>query len=105
MTRRYRAACTSEHVPPLRRITSAAVCSRLFISVLSRSLPFHQLQNEGIFLGSSPPAGSRLQKAPTFVPVFSRVTRPVLVWSPIKQPTLVQPVGTGRPFTLTVTSP
>ena len=34
---------------------------------------------------------------PTEEPVFSKHPRPVLVWSPIKQPTLVSPVSIEFP--------
>src|SRR5205814_2056808 len=75
---RYSTASASPHARPRRPITFAAVCTSRGRLALSVRLPSHQLQNDGTYFGSSRPDGSKLQKTPAFVPVFSSVPSPVL---------------------------
>ena len=77
-------------------VTCSAVSRCLARLPCSLARPSNTPQNDGTYFGSSPPLGSRLQKTPAVVPVFSSVPRPVLVWSPRKQPTFVRPVSTRR---------
>ena len=54
--------------------------------------------NEGICFGISSPAGSSIVMTPTDEPVLNSVQSAVLVWSPMKHPTFVDPVSTDSPF-------
>src|SRR5262249_37251806 len=102
---RIKAPCTGVNAQPRRAITSWAIRSRSIRLEWSTRLPFHQLANEGTYFGKSEPDGSRLQKIPMLLPVLSKVPSPVLVWSPMKEPTLFEPLATGSPLITTFTSP
>src|SRR5262249_27457637 len=76
---RYSSSCSLVNSTPRRAITLRAVSSRAGQSRFSVRAPFQTLQNEGTYFGNSPPLGSRLQKTPALVPVFSRVPSPDFV--------------------------
>lgn len=61
-----------------------------------------QSVNEGTSLVMNP---CICEAMPIFLPVYICVPIDALAWSPMKQPTLVEPVSTFFPFVVTCTFP
>ena len=60
--------------------------------------------NDGMYFGSGLPVAMIIAIAPTNEPVLKNVPTDVLAWSPIKEPTFVEPVSIGRrPSSITET--
>ena len=91
---------------PRREVASRAVSYSRRLPGPSLTTPLCSQANEGMNFGSSMPGMASWAIAPTYAPVFKSVPMHVFTWSPIRAPTLFEPVSIAvRPSRTTLTRP
>ena len=87
------ASASVDHSHPRLLMALFAVPYRLRLPKPFVTIPSINQANDGMCLGNGLPVAIMIAIAPRYEPVFNRVPIDVFVWSPISEPTFVDPVS------------